>query len=167
MAEINIGYLIPHLRLNLGDINPDAYRYVNEWLKIALLASVKTLGAWWNQKYLTNELDDTIYRNSLITFDETEPPIVIPKDERAIVLMASIIVQGGSLENNAWNLASWKDAEISYSNLESGRVRSANIQRLWEELKMILTPPSKRLAKPLKNSLPGYKGNLAERTTDL
>jgi hypothetical protein len=77
--------------------------------------------------------------------------------------MASIIILEGSLENNAWNLGSWRDAEISYSNIESGRVRDLNIKRLWDELMSLITPPTKKLARTTRGELPGYKNNVYEQ----
>jgi hypothetical protein len=80
--------------------------------------------------------------------------------------MSAITVLSGDLENNAWNISSWKDAEISYSNIESGKVKNDFIKRLWDELMYLLTPPSKKLAGTRKGSLPGYLNNTYEKTTD-
>jgi hypothetical protein len=71
--------------------------------------------------------------------------------------MASLIILGGSLENNAWNIASWKDAEISYSNITGGKIMQDSVQRRWDELNSRLLSPNKRLARPLKGSLPGFR----------
>lgn len=156
----NIGYLIPYLRLTMGDTNPTNYRYLDHWLHIALIASVKTLQAWWLDKYLIND-SNNIYRNTTtgIPFEQAEPPTILQRDERPIVLMAAIIILEGSLENSAWSISSWKDAEISFSNLESGRIRDSNLERLWNELNGLIKPPTKRLARTLKGSLPGYLNN--------
>jgi hypothetical protein len=43
MATYNLGNLIPELRLNIGDINPESERYENEWLRVALVSAVKSL----------------------------------------------------------------------------------------------------------------------------
>lgn len=162
MGTVNIGYLIPDLRLTIGDTNPAAYRYDNEWIRIALLGGLKKLARWWNYRYKLDS-DNLVYRNTLITFSETEPPVIMIGDERPIIIAAALVILEGSLQNNAWNLASWRDAEISYSNLEGGRIKDSNIKRLWEELREAITPPNKRLAKPIKGSLPGYLNNPFER----
>jgi hypothetical protein len=54
-------------------------------------------------------------------------------------------------------------SEISYSNIESGRVRDTNIKRIWDELTSLLTPPTKKLATPIKGSMPGYLNNDYEK----
>jgi hypothetical protein len=160
-----IDYLMPYLRLTLGDTNPDSYRYTDEWLRIALIASIGSLGRWWKNRYLL-DTEDNVYRSSELLFDYSEPPVIQKMDERPIVLMACIIILEGALENSAWNLASWKDAEISYTNLEQGRIRDSGINRFWDEIKYYITPPSKRLAQPQKNSLPGYLNNPYETNSE-
>lgn len=162
MSTIDPSYLIPDLRLHLGDTNSASYRYTDEWLKIALLAAVKALGFWWNVKYLVDDTTDTVYRNPLIFFTEEEPPIILQKDEILIIIMANIIILEGSLEQSSWNIMSWKDHEISFTNLEQGRVKSGNLGRLWDLLLMYLTPPTKRLVSARKQSLHGYLKNRYE-----
>lgn len=162
MATTTLGYLIPELRLTIGDITPSTYRYDNDWLRVALLASIKALERWWNYRYLVDG-NNEVYRNPNISFHTPEPPVILTGDERVIILQAAIIILRGDLQNVAWNLAAWKDAEISYSNLEGGRTKRDVIKDLWEELKSLITPPTKRLAKPVKGSLPGFLNNQYER----
>jgi hypothetical protein len=76
--------------------------------------------------------------------------------------MASIIIKEGSLESNSWNAGAWKDAEISFSNLEGSRSKQLSLQKDWDELGMILSAPTKRLAQSIKGSLYGYKQNTFE-----
>ena len=59
---------------------------------------------WWNFKYLINDSNE-VYRNPNISFLFPEPPVIENSDERIIILMASIIIKGGSLEENSWNVA--------------------------------------------------------------
>lgn len=167
MATVNPGIFINQLRLTIGDTNAETYRYTNDWLKIALEGSINALAKWWNAKYLLDEYD-YIYRNPdvLYKFLRDEPPVVQKEDERPIILMAAIILLEGSLENSAWNIASWRDNEISVSNLEQSRLRSDNLRRLWDELNDLMLPPTKRLAMTQKQSLQGYKGNIHENETE-
>jgi len=158
-----LDYLIPYVRLRLGDIDPDNYRYLTEWVQTSLLSAIATLGNWWNIKYLI-DVNDEVYRNTLnkdFSFDE--PPVIEAQDNQVIVLMATYLILEGSLENSAWNFVSWKDAEISYSNLESSRARNETLNRLWNELTSTLKLPTKRLARTIKGSLPGYKDSQYER----
>ena len=160
----NLDYLIDSLRLHLGDIS-SPYRYADEWLRTSLVISVKALQRWWNYKYLIDD-DDNVDRNDNYSdYLFSEPPIVERGDEKPIVLMASIIIKEGSLEDNSWAVGSWRDAEIGYSNIEGNRSKMGSIQRDWEELTNMLKPPVKRLAQPRKGSLPGYKNNIYERET--
>jgi len=157
----NIDYLIEELRLHLGDyIEP--YRYLDEWLRTALVASVKTLSRRWQYKYIV-DTDYNISRNNTYTFTFAEPPIIEKGDERPIILQASILIKGGALENSAWNVGTWRDAEIYVSNTEGGKMRNASLLRDMDELDDLLKPPSKRLGKAIKGSLPGFKDNAYDR----
>ncbi|KKM27580.1 hypothetical protein LCGC14_1573340 [marine sediment metagenome] len=158
-----LNYLITDLRLHLGDIDSTSYRYLDAWLVVALKMSVKTLQRWWDYKYLV-DASDNVYRNSNWTFLFAEPPVIERGDERPIILMASLIIKEGSLESSSWNAGSWRDAEIAYSNIEGSKTRRDSLQKDWDELKGLLSPPTGRLATPKKGSLPGYKDNIYERT---
>ena len=162
MATTTIDYLLPELRLHLGDIDSSSYRYASEWLEVALEMAIKSLGRWWNLKYLMDMSTHTVSRNPNLTFVLSEPPVIEMQDERPILLMASIIIKEGSLENNSWNAGAWKDAEISFSNLEGSRAKQLSLQKDWDELSMLLSTPTSRLAQALKGSLPGYKQNTFE-----
>lgn len=156
----NIDYIIEGLRLHLGDIDPTAYRYLDEWLRTALIGAVEELERWWNYKYLVNETTYQVYRNTqLLSFTMDEPPVIEQFDKKPIILMASYMIKGGSLENSSWTFGSWRDAEISYSNIEGSRAKKDSRQADWDELVSILKPPQKILAGSQKNSLPGYKKN--------
>lgn len=153
-TKAGIEYLIPLLRMQLGDTDPLTYRYLDEWLKVALLSSVKVLQRWWGDRYIVNDATGIITRSTTYTFDYTSPPIIQGKDERPVVLMASILVKGGQLESNSWNVGSWKDAEIAVSNIEGGRSKQFGIGLDWEELKMYILPPTRRLSNALRIAHP-------------
>jgi len=157
--------LLPELRLHLGDINSATYRYQDDWLLTALLLSVRSLQRWWNFKYLVDFTSQDVYRNPSTTFIQPSPPVIEDADVRPIILMASIIIKEGSLQDSSWNSVAWRDAEISYSNLEGSRAKQELLRSDWEELKTLISPPNKRLAFPRKGSLPGYINNAYERTT--
>jgi hypothetical protein len=163
-STTNLDYLIDSLRLHLGDTTAGSYRYTDEWLRTSLVMSVKALQRWWDYKYLV-DTDYNVYRNQHWTYLFPEPPIIEHGDESPVILMASIIIKEGSLENNSWSVGSWKDAEIAYSNIEGNKAKVASIEKDREALEDILKPPTKRLARTKKGSLPGYKGNEYERVT--
>lgn len=159
MATVNLSYLIPRLRLHLGDIDATSYRYLDEWLRLSLIAAIETLQTWWNFKYLIDGNDD-VSRNATIRFLHSEPPVIQRGDIRPVILMAAIILKSGQLENLSWNVGAWKDAEISYSNIEASRRKDEMLQRDWTELTNILKPPQKRLASSNKGHLPGFVGTI-------
>ncbi len=154
MSSINIDYLIDQVRLEIGDLDPVKYRYLDEWIVLSLIVAVRTLSRRWESKYkITN--DGEISRNvNTITFEftELEDGIVQQKDERLIVVQAALIMLEGSLESSAWNIGSWRDAELSVSNIESGKLRSDHISSLHNELDSVLKPAGKRLMKSKKNT---------------
>jgi hypothetical protein len=152
----SLQYLVPYLRLRLGDTNPEAYRYDHQWLVTSLIFGTKLSARYWRNKYLVTDAG-IVTRNPDVLFEIDESLGTIEdKDEPVLVLLALIVILEGSLENTAWNIASWKDAEISFSNLEGGRIRDANIKRLHDELNSLVTSPTRRLARTIKGSLPGY-----------
>lgn len=151
----NLDYMIDDLRLHLGDTDSSSYRYTDDWLRTALVASVKSLAKWWNRKYLIDTNND-VMRNSDLEDDDYErdaPPIVLVEDERPIILMASIIIKKGSLEDNAWDYGSWRDDEIQYSNIEGSKAKQTSLESDIEELADHITPPTKKLAGTLKRDL--------------
>jgi hypothetical protein len=156
MASVNIEYLIDSVRLELGDLVPESYRYLDEWILASLIASVRTLSRRWSSKYFVDSLGE-VTRNSTTTtfeFTEAEQGIIQQKDERIIVIQASLILLQGSLESSAWNIGSWRDAELSVSNIASGDLRKDHIGSLRSELDSMIKPASKRLVNPIRTSYP-------------
>lgn len=163
----DLSYLIPQLRLRIGDL--DGSRYVDDWLNVALISAFNALQGWWDYKYKVNITysgstiqDYKVSRYKTSLFQTEEPPVIEPSDEHATVLYASILVLGGYLEQNAWNLGSWRDNEISVSNIEGGRALREKLRSLWEELTSIYKPPSRKLARAKRTHLQGYIGNIYE-----
>jgi hypothetical protein len=141
----NLSYLIPVLRLEIGDINPASYRYTDDWLDNALVGAVVALQRWWNDKYLVDVTRTVVSRNPASSFSYAEPPVIQTSDETPVVLMATYIIKEGSLEANAWNIGTWRDAEYYVSNIDGGRIRDAGLQRTWDRLLLYMKPPQKRL----------------------
>lgn len=167
VSSTNLNYLRDILRLNMGDIDSTAYRYVDEWIDTALVASVKALQIWWNFKYIIDTDNDVVRNSSLAskTYEFDSPPTLQTSDERPVVLMAMLILKQGSLENASWSVGAWKDNEISYSNIQAAKTKENNIDRDWDELISLIKPPKMRLIGSSKQSLKGYKSNPYERET--
>jgi len=159
----DLSNLIPELRLKLGESDATKYKYTDEWLDVSLIAAVKLLSKWWNFKYLLDS-NNNVTRNPRLTylFDEDSYGVLEQGDDQIIIIYAAIITAEGELEKNAWDLGSWKDAEISFSNIQSGKTSDDILIRWYNELKSYLVPPNKRLLKAQKYSLPGYKDNKYE-----
>lgn len=162
---MNLNGLIPFVRLQIGDITPATYRYTNEWIQTSLILSVRILQRYWNFRYLIDDYDQvTRNPNTVFLFPESEG-VIQKSDEYPIVLMAAIILLEGSLENNSYDAVSWKDYEISFSNLEKYRTKDAVLKRLTDILNAILVPPTKKLARAKAQPLIGYLNNQFERNT--
>jgi len=160
MATTSLSYLIPSLRLRLGDWDAGNYRYLDEWLEQALRSSIVSLQRWWTYKYILNG-DNEVLRNPRAPFLFPEPPVIEHGDETPIVIMATIIIKSGSLQDVSWSVAAWRDAEISFSNLEGSRSKKDLLRQDWE-LMTILTPPNKKLSFSRKGHLPGFHQNIYE-----
>ena len=151
----NLDYLLDDLRLHMYDIDSSSYRYEDSWLLTSLVAAVKALMPWWNARYVIDD-SNNIARNSNWDDNDYEfdsPPILQRKDERPVILMAAIIIKGGTLENNAWDYGSWRDDEVAFSNIEGGKQKNASLKRDMEELTSYVTPPTKKLAQTFKRDL--------------
>jgi len=149
-VAINIDYLLPTLRLHLGDTDPASYRYIDGWLRVALVSGVKSLQRWWGERYLVDQTTYDVIRGTSYTFIQDNPPIIQDLDERPVILMSSLLVKTGQLEANSWGVGSWKDAEIAVSNIEGSRAKQFGVGMDWDELKMYILPPTKRLSPALR-----------------
>lgn len=160
----NLDYLIPMVRFYIGD--QDETRYTDDWMQTSLQASITALMPWWKNKYLL-DTDNNVSRNTEDwKYILTSPPLIQNTDEAPVVLMAAYLTMQGSLEEFSWNLGRWRDAEISYSNIEGGKHKDKMIERIWNVLMLYLLPPTKKLKNSLKGDLPGYRGNRYESAVD-
>lgn len=150
----NIDYLIETLRFQLGDTEITTQRYTDDWLRTALVTSLKALQRWWSNKYIIDSTTYEVSRNPDVEFQYDAPNIIQDRDERPVILMASILVKGGQLEANSWNVGSWKDAEISVSTIESGRAKEFSLKMDWEELQGYISSPKKQLFGAVRLSVP-------------
>jgi hypothetical protein len=165
--SVNISYLIPDVRLMIGDLDSTAYRYLDEWLLNSLILSVKSIRRYLGAKYLVDNLGNVSRDDTSVKFTVPETSGIIEmQDEYLLALKASIIVLEGNLESSAWSLTSWRDSEYSVSNQETSRTKNDNLARLLGELNELVVSPSKRLARAVKGSLPGYLNNIWEHKTE-
>lgn len=137
MATTTLEFLIDDLRFALGDWELP-YTYSDTVLNSALLAATRALSRKWRNRYRLSETDDSVYRNTERYFTESEPPVVVKADERIFVLQAAIIIKKAKLADSMWDIGSWRDDEISFSNIASGKVVTDAIKRDEEELELLL-----------------------------
>jgi hypothetical protein len=151
----NLEELILGLRVQLGDTNP-VPTYSDEFLHMVLREAVSTLMTRWNDKYYISETG-VVTRSPSELFDYSSPPVIQYKDRRPIVLQASIMIKSGKKFNTSGEAVSWRDEEISYSNLESSRQLTSTLQDDLNELNSILPggKGGKLLARPLMGRLYG------------
>lgn len=148
----DLDYLISDLRVHLGDF-VEPYTYDMEYLRHALVMACKTLMKKWRNRYTINDTY-VVTRSTTAVFSEASPPVVEYADERAFILQAAIIIKGGNLTDSAWDIASWRDDEISYTNLAGGKTMQDMLDRDVAELEEIL---KRRLLKASRQSLGGFK----------
>lgn len=152
MAEVDVTYLLPDLRLELYDIT-EPYNYQDTYLEQSLTAAVKRLSRKWRHRYLVTS-GSFIKRNpSITTFVQNEPPVIEPSDETIIILQAGIIMKSAHVFDAVWDVGSWRDDEVSYSNIQSAKSRDSSIERDLEELDELL---EQRLHPGKVNSMPGF-----------
>jgi hypothetical protein len=153
-STTDLDYLIEDLRVYLGDIDPTDYQFSRETLSDALLLALKTLGRRWRRKYKI-DVEGNIVRNiNKHRYEDSEPPVVLFNDEPLIVVQAAIIVKSAELKNHTWDLQSWKDDEISFSNLGAGRAARDVLKQDRELLEKLLNG---KLYGVARQSLPGFK----------
>ena len=153
-VSTDLDYLLPELRMHLGDTDSTAYRYMDEWLKVSLVWGLKALQRWWRIRY-TIDASYNIARFSNSVFIQDAPPVIMYQDEEPILLMASILVKSGTLQNNSWDVGTWRDAEIYVSTIEGGRLKDASIRADWDRLLQYLKPPQNRLSAGARDSMLG------------
>jgi len=148
----DLDHLIPDLRVHLGDITVP-YDYEDDHLRHTLVIACKILMKKWRNRYIINA-SYVVSRNAGITYEDASPPVIQYSDEHAFVLQASIINKSATLQDSAWDISSWRDDEVSYSNIAGGRMLRKSLQDDIDELELWLR---RRLFGASRQSLVGFK----------
>jgi len=153
-----LDYLIPQLRDHLGD--RDSRTYSTDFLRQILFSAFKALLPRWQYKYLIDS-NNHIYRNTsgcIGEFKLPEPPVIQIFDERPIILQASIMIKSGSIytSSSSNSFSSWRDDELSYSNIESGKSLQESLKNDIDELNNLLPLRTNKLVRTRRQSLPGF-----------
>jgi hypothetical protein len=163
----DLDYLLGSLRVHIGDIE-SPYDFSDGLLRKCLVDGFKSLDKRWQRRYdiLASGISSisgidysyySIVRTLDYNFTDIEPPIIQVEDELPIVLMASIILKRGLLHKMSKGLGSWRDDEISMSNIASGQTLEMTLKMDVSELESILPSRARKLARGIKQSLPGFK----------
>ncbi len=156
VVTTDLDYLLPELRVHLGDTDPTSYRYLDEWLRVSLVAGLKALQRWWRIRYTIDETTYVVSRFATSLFSVGAPPVIMTADEEPIILMASILTKSGTLQGNSWDIGTWRDAEIYVSNIEGGKLKDASIKADWDRLLQFLKPPTSRLNAGVRSPIGHY-----------
>lgn len=142
--------LLYDLRVYLYDII-EPYTYSDELLLQCLYGAVRLLGRRWRNRYYL--VDNVLTRNPYIVFKFAEPPVIAPGDEYVFIVQAAIMLKSAVAFDSTWDVASWKDDEISYSNIQAAKSRDDSLRRDLELLEELLR---QQLAGGLVQPLPGF-----------
>lgn len=174
----NIDYLIPGVRLHIGDTSET--QYSDSLIRSALVYGIKQLQRRWGNRYLiyasgiesnpqpsdvpagyvAANLPDgqgliplglsvnDVFRNPFQTF--TDPGTQISQeDEYPIVLVASMLLMKSVYTSSIQSFQNWSDGEFSFSNVASARAYQSTLSSLQLELDSYF---KKRLASPARDS---------------
>ena len=147
-----LDFLIPELRVMLNDITP-VPTYQDNYLRAVLVHALKSLGRRWNNRYLINTQYVVSRNDTVVSYTIDAPPIIEQDDQYVICLASVIMVKKAQIYDSSWDVASWKDDEISYSNIQAAKERDSSLLRDIAELEQLL---NKRLYSGKVTSLPGF-----------
>lgn len=151
-ATTDVDFLIEDERFYLGDVTVP-YRYANNHLRHGLVMACKSLMKKWRNRYSINA-SYVISRSPTAEFYELSPPIIERADEVAFILQASIIIKTAELQDTSWDIASWRDDEIAYSNIAGGGALKASLSNDMAALEDFLR---RRLFGSARQALVGFK----------
>jgi len=164
MSETSdLDYLLPALRMHIWDISEPS-TYSDGTLRRALVTGLKLLMSRWNSRYIptynSSSLNWDVARNAADVFKHAAPPTIMYMDERPIVLAAAIALNSGYVYHAAAGTVSWRDEEISFSNIAGSKLQEASLLRDIDELNKLVPDRRKRLATTKRQELPGFRGNI-------
>jgi len=163
-ASGNIDYLIPDVRLRIGDLNSVVFS--DTLVRTALISGIKFLQSKWQRRYqvytdsmlVTPQPDgvpagyvyvalpdgynvipsglaaNDVFRNPFQTFTDPSTSVISQPDEYPIILAAMIFLRDSSLSSSQQTFVNWSDGEYSYSNVASSKIMSDLSSNAWAEL---------------------------------
>lgn len=147
----DLAFLVDSLRNYLGDYS-SPYRFTDESLEISLSTSLNMLLNRFNFKYTIDE-DGAITRTTGATFKLDSPPVIEYPDQAAIIVQGAIVIKTATVWDASWDVASWRDDEVSYSNIQGARSRD---QSITNDIKLLDDILKKRLAQSRISQMVGF-----------
>lgn len=147
----DVDFLVGDLRFYLGDTSLPQ-RYADDHLRHGLVMACKALMKKWRNRY-SIDATYTISRSPTADFYELTPPMIERADEAAFILQASIIIKTAELQDTSWDIASWRDDEVAYSNIAGG---AALKQSLNNDIAALAEFLRRRLFGSARQALPGF-----------
>lgn len=148
----DLDFLIPELRLHMRDVTPP-YKYEDELLRQCLVTGFKILGRRWHYRYLMDGNYVVTRNKAIISFKTTESPVIEYGDQAILVLQAAIILKSAECYDSTWDVASWRDDEIYYSNVQGASIRNKDLEGDKNLLELLL---KERLYPGKVQALPGF-----------
>ncbi len=149
-----LDYLIPSLRVHLGD--SETLNYAPDYLRQCLILAIKALSRRWRNRYIYSATGVLSRSTDFQAFTMSEPPTIETSDEYPVILQASIIIKTSEYRRLATTFGSWRDDEISYSNISSSQALLASLQSDITELNDLLPLGTIKLARTRKGELRGF-----------
>lgn len=160
----NIDYLIPDVRLRLGDL--DKTSFTDIVVRTALIMGVKFLQSKWHRRYLVytstmliipqpsdvpagyvyvnlpegaNYIPSglnsyDVFRNPFVTFTDTSSSVIVQEDEYPVTIAGLLFLRESILSGTQQTFVNWTDGEYSYSNVASSKVMADLSKSALDEL---------------------------------
>lgn len=84
-----------------------------------------------------NLVENDVFRNPFLEFQQPAPPIVEQNDEDALVLAAMYLIHLAKLTSSASTFVSWSTEDLRYTNSESSRSMKLVLETILSELNVL------------------------------
>lgn len=84
-----------------------------------------------------NLMENDVFRNPFLEFQQPSPPIVEQDDEDALVLAAMYLIHLAKLTSSASTFVSWSTEDLRYTNSESSRSMKLVLETILSELNVL------------------------------
>jgi hypothetical protein len=82
-------------------------------------------------------VENDVFRNPFLEFQQPSPPIIEQDDEDAIVLSAMYLIHLAKLTSSAATFVSWSTEDLRYTNSESSKSMKVVLETILAELNVL------------------------------